>query len=91
MEIMQLGKHADDELKAENGAPAGQEELHKGRIRAAGSSSKGNKERHPSIGHSHRGGGEVRDTAQGGASLRESRVLQETAQRRQETAQRRCP
>eukprot|EP00965_Chrysotila_dentata_P197461 6178200-Pleurochrysis_carterae.AAC.2 len=41
-------------------------------MRAAGNSSKGNKERHPSIGHSHRVGGEVR-TAQGGASLSKSR------------------
>eukprot|EP00965_Chrysotila_dentata_P001056 34405-Pleurochrysis_carterae.AAC.4 len=70
MEIMPLGQNAVDEVKAEGSAPAGQS--HESRVRAAEDSSNGNKERHPSIGHSHRVGGEVRGTAQGGASLSES-------------------
>eukprot|EP00965_Chrysotila_dentata_P096850 3201009-Pleurochrysis_carterae.AAC.1 len=55
---MQLGQSFVDEVKAEDGAPAGQ--LHERRLRAAGNSSIGNHERHPSIGHGHRVRGQVR-------------------------------
>eukprot|EP00965_Chrysotila_dentata_P032961 1098286-Pleurochrysis_carterae.AAC.3 len=57
----------------QGGGRCSAEQLRESRVLAAENSSKGNKERHPSTGHSHRVVGEVRGTAQRGASFSESR------------------
>eukprot|EP00965_Chrysotila_dentata_P097592 3225257-Pleurochrysis_carterae.AAC.1 len=79
---MQLGQDAVDEVKANDSAPAGQ--LPERGVRAAGDSSKGHQECHPSIGHSYQVGGEVRCIAKGGASLSEGRGGRYSKRRRRE-------